>query len=417
MVFQTLGELSDALSSRYPYGWVVDPGVPLLDAATDMPTGWSRQPSVRKVTEFIARLVAAIPLNLYERVDEDNRRRVQWGNDPAGSLAWALHNPTDAPGVSGFRFWESVLLDGLIFDRWCVLKRYDDQGRLRLVRLPARRTYFISNNLDQLDHIELYRVGADNPVVFYPEDLIIDFGYADRGAQGTSPLQTLRDLLSENTEAVRYRRQVWKNGAQIPGVLEWEKRFPPDGKDRAQFLHQWDEFKRDGSRAGGTPLLEQGMKYRELQTFNPKDTLDLEGRKLTDIEVASAYHIAPELVGAREGNYSNVDAYRQMLYRIQLGPYIDALTQAVQLGLAKELDAAGDSLYIEPHLESVLRGSLEEEVASGVKATGRPVMTTNEWRSRMNKPPIEGGDELVTPLNVLEGGQMPSEAGTQNETP
>ena len=44
-------------------------------------------------------------------------------------------------------------------------------------------------------------------------------------------------------------------------------------------------------------------------------------------------------------------------------------------------------------------------------ATGRPFMTTNEIRARMNLPPVAGGDELVTPLNVLVGGQTSPQDG------
>jgi hypothetical protein len=38
-----------------------------------------------------------------------------------------------------------------------------------------------------------------------------------------------------------------------------------------------------------------------------------------------------------------------------------------------------------------------------VTATGRPVMVTNEARAKLNLPPVDGGDELVTPANVIVG--------------
>ena len=49
-------------------------------------------------------------------------------------------------------------------------------------------------------------------------------------------------------------------------------------------------------------------------------------------------------------------------------------------------------------------------------ATGRPFMTTNYARGLLDMPPVDGGDELITPLNVSEGGQpSPQDGGrTQN---
>lgn len=45
-------------------------------------------------------------------------------------------------------------------------------------------------------------------------------------------------------------------------------------------------------------------------------------------------------------------------------------------------------------------------------------MTRNEARQRENLPPIEGGDELITPMNVTAGGQSsPRDTGSQNENP
>ena len=414
MQFQSLGELHNSLSAASPAGYVVDPGIPLIDMTTNpLPESWARQSSVRKVTSYIARLVCSLDLSLYERVSDNHRQKITWDDSPEGQLAWSLGNPSDAAGQTVYRFWYAVIMDGLIYDRWCVGKYRDEEGRLRLRRIPARRARFIANSLDELDRVEVWMNGERK--VLDPEGLIVDFGYAERGCGGSSPLEALRDILRESQEAVAYRRDMWRNGARIPGVLEWDKAFPPDGAMRSRFLNAWAEYREGGSRAGQEPVLEHGMTYRQLSSLTSDDAQDIEGRKFNDVEVASAYHIAPELVGAREGNYSNIIALKESLYRLQLGPYIAEWEQAVNRGLREELQSTGKALYVEADREQALRGSLEDEISAGVKATGRPVMTTNEFRSRLNRPPVEGGDKIITPLNVSVGGQMPTEAGVQNE--
>ena len=45
----------------------------------------------------------------------------------------------------------------------------------------------------------------------------------------------------------------------------------------------------NGSQSGGVPLLEDGMELRESKAFSPQDAQDLEGRRLTAVEVAAAY--------------------------------------------------------------------------------------------------------------------------------
>ena len=56
--------------------------------------------------------------------------------------------------------------------------------------------------------------------------------------------------------------------------------------------------------------------------------------------------------------------------------------------------------YVEFNLEEKLRGNFEEQAAMQTAAAGGPWMTINEVRAMRNLPAIEGGDDLIRPLNV-----------------
>src|SRR5690606_2020914 len=149
---------------------------------------------------------------------------------------------------------------------------------------------------------------------------------------GTSGVLTLADLIAEHVESVKYRRDLWARGARVSGVVLRDKPWSsPKARDR--FISGWREFSAGGAKEGGTGLLEDGMKYEKLDAWSPVDVAALEGRRLSDIEVASFFHVPPELVGARQGNYSNMDLFRQMLYGPTLNPDITGWEQAVNAGL------------------------------------------------------------------------------------
>lgn len=150
------------------------------------------------------------------------------------------------------------------------------------------------------------------------------------------------------------------------------------------------------------------MSIESLSMFKPIDVDDLAARDKVKIDVANAYGIPPELMGLREGNFSNVESLRRMLFGTYLRPYISAFEQAINRGLRAYADAGE---YVEFDLDAQLRGNPEAQYAAMSTATGRPFMTTNEIRARMNLPPVEGGDELITPLNVLVGGQTSPQDG------
>jgi len=403
-----------APQTRLPSGWAVEiergETVSLNDVRElghgDPLRMWGQQPSVRKVVDFIARQIASTPLKVYRRVSDTDRQRVT--DHP---LARVLSRP--APGLTPFRFAHSLIVDWLLFDRWCAakVKTSDADRPLTLTRLQAARVRFADDGLANVSG-----VWVDGKLRLDPAGCLLDHGYAPIEANGITPMQTLWAILAESREAVEYRRSVWRNAGRVPAVIQ-RPADAPEWSDTARdrFLSGWRAYTRGGGSEGGTPILQDGMTLAAAEAFKPRDTADIEGRQLNDAEVASAYHIAPELVGAREGNYSNMAAFREALYGDALGPYYEPLQQVFNAMLVPDLDPTGE-LYVEFDIETKMRGSFATQAQVLSTSVGRPWMLAAEARARMNLPDL-GGDthDLVTPLNVLIGGQAsPRDSGSQN---
>ena len=78
-----------------------------------------------------------------------------------------------------------------------------------------------------------------------------------------------------------------------------------------------------------------------------------------------------------------------------------AFEQAFDTGLVEEL---GPDDYIEANVDVKLRASFSERTRAIQSSVGAPYRTRNEARKMENLTALPGGDELVTPLNVLVGG-------------
>jgi HK97 family phage portal protein len=383
---------------------IVDPGVPLGNWSGDTAAAlvWETQPSVRKVVDYIARALATIPWNVYERVSDTERRRVT--DHP---LARLLGAPGPMRGPS--RLWHSVIVDWLVYDRWCMqlLPSADTESGWELRRKPARRFHVLADDDDQPQ--VLYLISSRGPALRVPVTpgmgYVFDHGYATVGADGTSPMRTLQQILDEQREAVRWRRQVWRRGARVPTVIERPADAPEwSNTARDRFVQEFSRFVALGAEAGGTPLLEDGMTLKVVQAFSPREATDIEGRQLSDAEVASAFHIPPELIGAREGTFSNIDAFRQMLYTHSIGPDITMLQDVVNTQLVPQVAGTGSRLYAEMNVAAKLRGSFTEQASVLQTSVGAPYMTRAEARAIQNLPYLDGTEQLVTPLNVLVGG-------------
>ena len=408
----TIGSTAGGYPTQTTWGGAiraVDAGVPLADYVADVKdplTVWKTQPSVRKVIGFAAREFARIPWQAFQRVDDGDRRRV------AGSPAERIFkDPTGRGLVTGYRFWRDMVTDSYLYDLALAILTSDG-----LVRIPPGLVHIRSDHFGQPVRIEIATPAkGGDPIDVTDVPKILTYGWHATMSGGVSPMVTLAAILDENIRAVRWRSDQWRNAPKVTGLLKRpasDRAWRPD--QREKFEKEWSAWK-NSAKAGGTPILEGGMEYEPLPGLNPKDATDIEGRQLTDVEVASAFHIPPELVGARAGTYSNIDAFRTMLYGPVLGPLFEELAQAVEIGgIVKSLDRTA-GLYVEPNIEAGMAGSFLEQARVMQTATGGPWMTRAEARGRMNLPHIDGTNELITPLNVTAGGQAsPTDTGTQN---
>lgn len=356
---------------------------------------WKQQPQVRTVVGFLSRNIAQLGLHVFRRVSDIDRERAV--DHPVSKL---LARPN--PYTTTYRFVEALVADLAIFDNayWLKIKPKDEQDA-GLIRLDPTQ---VEVKGDSPYVAERYKVGKQE---FKPEDVVHFHGYNPADARvGVSPMETLRVILAEDYQASLFREQLWRNQARMSGYLERPAGAPEWsqlGKER--FRAQWQaQYSGAGDRAGGTPILEDGMRYVPAAT-SPRDAQYIEARKLTREEVTAAYHIPLTMVGLLDNaTYSNISQQHKMMYQDTLGPLLTMIQQEIGLQLLPDFGDT-DDVYVEFNIAEKLRGSFEEQATQLQTAVGGPYMTRNEARARLNLPQTPEGDELITPLNVLTGGQ------------
>lgn len=356
------------------------------------------QPAVRTVVLFLARNIAQLGLPVFRRVDDNDRQRL--ADHP---LAQLLSTPNSF--TTGFRFKRSLVADMAIYDAALWLKT-QEAGKPALVRIPPWMFKAGGDNWLRPDYFTIE--GARGKVQLDARNFLYLHGYNPTDDRlGSSPLESLRRILAEEYSAGVMREQVMRNGARMSGYLkrpasttEWSD------KARERFKSGWRAQYSGWSatEAGGTPVLEDGMEFVPAGQ-NAKDLQYVEARKLTREEVASAFFIPPPMVGILDhATFGNIEEQHKMLYADTLGPWLEEIQQEIELQLLPEFDDS-KGLYVEFNLAEKLKGTFEEQAKSIQTMVGAPVMTRNEGRARLNLPRIDGGDMLIVPLNVLEGGQ------------
>lgn len=373
---------------------------------------WKTQPHFRTVVSFLARNIAQLGLHSFERDGNDRVR------DRDSVLARAL---ADGDGLmSSYDLVYALVGDLALYDRayWLVVQDADRPSGWMIRRLPPTWVEPVWDGPWTLKSYRLY--ASSGKFVELPPSSVLAFpGYNPGKAHGNSPVvDALRETLSEQVEAAKYRGQVWKRGGRVSSVLERPK-DAPDWSDAAReaFREDWySKYTGSGSKAGGTPILEDGMTLKTVD-FSAKDQQYVEAAKLSLQTVAGAFHVNPTMIGMNDGaTYSNVREFRKMLYGDTLGPLMAQIEGRINTFLFHMMGLDDGARYVEFNIDEKLQGNFEEQSVALQSATGGPWMTRNEARSLRNLPALEGGDELIVPLNVLTGGQAsPHDSGTQNQ--
>lgn len=360
---------------------------------------YETQPALRSVISFLADNVAGLPLKCYVRQPDGGRER-----DRDSILAKTLKNPNE--WSTGHELIRATVSEYLLHEDslWLTVP---GQDKWTIAVIPHDWTTPKTRDGLEVDYIKIRSTYMSGEAQLKPEDFIRFTGWSPYGsASSSSRIEALKQILSEQISAWNFRNGVWKNGGRVTQWISRPADTPWGEGARDRFAESWkNKFSSDkGTDTGGTPLLEDGMRL-ETATFNAREAQWAEATKLSREDVCAVYHVNPGLIYHTDATtYASAKDNARALYSDTLAPILDMLEERINAFLVPRL-GLDNTHYCEFDLDAKLQGSFEERAGIMQSSVGAPWMTRNEARAMLNLPAIDGGDELVTPLNVLTGGQ------------
>lgn len=383
---------------------VYSPSLGVQVANLDTAALYRTQPNLRAVVSFLADNAAQAPLKVHERRADDDRPRVL--DSPAALL---LQRPN--ADMTAFELKRAIYSDTLLYGM-CMLVVVPDaaaESGWQIRHVPATWVREMRGE----DPFAPESVVVGNPWGAYagievPRTRFVLFhGYdPDDPMGGSPPVEALKDVLHEQVESNSFRRQMWRRGGRFNAYVKRPKdveKWTDEAYDRFKetFRASWAG---DGaSEGGGMPIMEDGMEIAQLQ-FNSRDAQWSEAKRLGREDVAGVYHVNPALIWPGSGQtYASAKDNARALYNDTLAPLMMQVCDRINQFLLPMVHEP-ERNYVAYDITIKTAGSFEEQVQALQTATGAPILTRNEARARLDLPAVEGGDELVVPLNVLEGG-------------
>lgn len=362
-------------------------------------TLYETQPNLRIPIDFLGGNVAQLGIHAFRRVSDCDRERL-----PDHQLVQWLRKPN--PATTQFRLFESLMCDlGVYKNAYWLKVRYVDPvtgvRAIGLVRLPPAQM-FVAGGLLPTSFVW---TNDRAQVQEFPLSEIVYFnGYNPTNPRmGLSHLETLASIVNEDAAAARHREFYWKNASRHEGVIERPTaapRWTPGQKK--DFREQWQARFAGGLNAGLVAVLEDGMQFKPT-AFSPKDSEYIAGGKLRREVTAAEFNVPQPSIGILDhATFSNIREQHKQLYQDSLGPTLEMIVQELERQLLPECSDTAN-VYLEFNIAAKLAGSFEEQAAAIQALVGRPVMTPNEGRGRLNLPSIKN-DPTADQLAPQQGG-------------
>jgi HK97 family phage portal protein len=206
---------------------------------------------------------------------------------------------------------------------------------------------------------------------------------------GVSGLATCAETVGLALSLDIYRGSALANGSNIGGYLHTDAKIP---KDRAQYLaEQWRTNFSGGFASAKTPVLEQGLEYKQLRGANFQEMLLPDAARLSIGEVARLFNLSPSLIGETlQVNRSTAQTEFEEAHRLCFKPIASDIGEQ----LARQLFTANQrhrGHWIDISLENWLRGSGAPlgDLISKLATAG--VISIDDGRAWMQMSPLPDG--------------------------
>jgi HK97 family phage portal protein len=382
------------------YGAVAD-----LGGYTSMAgVGVSEMGSLRNMAVFacvgiISQSLASIPLVVYERAERGRRRAIE---HPLYSV---MHDQGNGE-MTAFELRETRLAHCALWGNAYAEIEYDDQ--LNVVGLwplaPDRVGIERDRHTGQLMYTYMLNSGQGYVLpawrVQHLRYMMID------GVTGISPIRQAMNAIGLAQATEEFGSNYFRNGSRPSIILKVPQKLSKEAYERlrSSFAEKWSGL----SNSHRVNILEEGI-TPETIGIPPEEAQFLATRQFQTAEIARLYRVPLDMLAdAGSATYASVEQHAINLRVYTLLNWARRDEQALMRDLLTPEER--QRFYIEYLLDGLERADIgtRSQALNTMRQGG--AITANEWRERENLEPLDGGDELLQPLNMA-----PVDAGSDEE--
>lgn len=218
--------------------------------------------------------------------------------------------------------------------------------------------------------------------------------------QGLSPISAAAQTVGLSIAAEQYGAAYFRDSAHPSAVLSSDQNMDDDQTQR--IMKTWVDT-HGGRRLPA--VLSGGMKYQPI-AIAPGEAQFLETRQFQTGEIARLFGIPPHMIGDTAKSTSWGTGIEQQsigFAEYTLRPWLTCIESALSKLLPRDQ-------FVQFNIDALLRGDLKARYEAYTQARMASWLSVNEIRELEDRPPIDGGDSYIQPLNYGPLGSDPLKA-------
>ncbi len=217
------------------------------------------------------------------------------------------------------------------------------------------------------------------------------------GITGLNPIEYNATALSKGVAATKFGAEFYRKGGNIRAVLEADGSM--SDKEYINFIRHF----RDSARNYETPLLEYGIKYKQVG-ISPISAQLLQTETFSIQDIARIFNVPPHMLSEMShATFSNIEHQTIQFTMFSLRPAVKRIEVELESKLFFEDEK--DRYDIKFNLTGLMRGDTASRTQMYATSIQNGWMSRNEVRREEGRPAIDGLDEMLYPGNLVVAGQ------------
>ena len=352
-----------------------------VSSTYSLPAWWC---AVRLISDTIA----SLPLHIYRRENDSKAIAV---DEPLYHL---LH---DSPNSEQTAFQLRQTMQAHLLTRGNAYMQIQRDGSGRIIALwPIHPDNIRVKKEDGRLWYEY-----NNERVLSSSEILHIRGLGSDGIMGYSPIHMLKGSLGLALGEREYAASWFNNSAIPSGILTSPGRLSDDAA--ANLKRSWSAMHKGVKQGNKFAILEEGLKFQPI-SLPPEQSQWIESRRFSVQDIARIFMVPVHMLGelAAGASYGSIEQSSIEYVTYCIRPWLILWEQQ----LDKTLLGNDPDLFVKFKVDGLLRGDTTTRYNAYSIGRSNGWLSPNDIRSLEDMTPIEGGDEYLTPLNMVPLGSV-----------